>query len=93
MRLIRHGWSARILRQQTATGSESDLWLGLSLSQKLMSEEFSEAKEQDFQSAPKSFWQTVWQLRRGKRQSGVVVPLFKKGDQRVWVPSTGGSYS
>uniref|UniRef100_A0A3Q3X9E9 HAT C-terminal dimerisation domain-containing protein n=1 Tax=Mola mola TaxID=94237 RepID=A0A3Q3X9E9_MOLML len=30
-------------------------------------EEFGEAMEQDFQSAPKKFWQTVRRLRRGKR--------------------------
>ena len=32
-----------------------------------MWEEFGEAMEQDFHSTPKKFWQTVRQLRSGKR--------------------------
>ncbi|KAI3354809.1 hypothetical protein L3Q82_004540 [Scortum barcoo] len=31
-------------------------------------EEFGEAMEKDFQSAPRFFWQTVRRLRRGRRQ-------------------------
>ena len=31
-------------------------------------EEFGEAMEIDFQSAPKKFWQTTWQLRKGKAE-------------------------
>lgn len=31
-------------------------------------EEFSEATEEDYRSAPKRFWQTIWRLRGGRRQ-------------------------
>ena len=31
-----------------------------------MWEEFGEAMKQNFESAPKKFWQTIWWIRRGK---------------------------
>ncbi|KAK3515797.1 hypothetical protein QTP70_032936 [Hemibagrus guttatus] len=54
-------------------------------------EEFGEAMEEDYRTASGKFWQTVRRLRRAwwsgtvplDWATGVVVPLFKKGDQRV----------
>ena len=79
-----------LLRQQTATGRPSDLRRRAVREAKTRGwEEFGEAMEKDFQSAPKKFLQTVQRLRTGKQNPIHMVfsmggELLASNESMVW---------
>ncbi|KAI3352919.1 hypothetical protein L3Q82_019499 [Scortum barcoo] len=74
-------WPVGLQKQLTATGRPNGTRLGRSLRQKLgCEEEFGEAMEKDFRSAPRLFWQTVRRLRR-RRDGNFAHTVYSGGGE------------
>ena len=72
-------WSWGRLKQWTGTGRPIGLQLRPSRGKKKkwLWEELREAMEKDFWLASRKFWQTIWQLIKGKQ--GVALGVFSRG--------------